>query len=157
VSHASDLLGSLQTRVHGDYHLGQVLRAGNDFVVIDFEGEPSRPMRERRQKHPPLKDVAGMLRSIDYAVATAAQHGSPAGTDLQAWRVDAEAAFLAGYLDVVRAQDKTLVPAEQGAFDHALDVFMIEKALYEVRYELDNRPDWLDIPLGALRRIGAGG
>ncbi|MBA2468620.1 MAG: hypothetical protein H0V37_04375 [Chloroflexia bacterium] len=154
VSHAESLLDTLQTRVHGDYHLGQVLRTGDDFVIIDFEGEPSRPMRERRQKSSPLKDVAGMLRSIDYAVATAS-HGDGV-VDLGAWRDDAERAFLDGYLPVVRRDPKALVPREPDALAQALDVFMIEKALYEVRYELDNRPDWLDIPFGALRRIAAG-
>ncbi|MDQ3655990.1 MAG: alpha-amylase, partial [Chloroflexota bacterium] len=158
VSHADALMGTLQTRVHGDYHLGQVLRAGDDFVIIDFEGEPSRPMRERRQTHSPLKDVAGMLRSIDYAVATAAQaeaHHSVG--ELNAWRADAERAFLDGYLDVARRETEPLVPSDEKSFSQALDLFMIEKALYEVRYELDNRPDWLDIPFAALRRIGGAG
>lgn len=155
VSHADALMDTLQTRVHGDYHLGQVLRAGDDFVIIDFEGEPSRPMNERRQTHSPLKDAAGMLRSIDYAVATAAQveENNSVG-HLKAWRADAERAFLEGYLDVVRRETRPLVPADPEAFAQALDLFMIEKALYEVRYELDNRPDWLDIPFAALRRIG---
>ncbi|MBA3379422.1 MAG: alpha-amylase, partial [Chloroflexia bacterium] len=158
VSHADALLGTLQTRVHGDYHLGQVLRVGDDFVIIDFEGEPSRPMNERRQTHSPLKDVAGMLRSIDYAVATAAQLStSTSHRDLFAWREDAERAFIDGYLGVVGRETQALVPADPQAFAEALDIFMIEKALYEVRYELDNRPDWLEIPFGALRRIGTGG
>lgn len=158
VSHADALLGTRQTRVHGDYHLGQVLRVGDDFVIIDFEGEPSRPMDERRQTHSPLKDVAGMLRSIDYAVATTVQlDGGNSPKDLFAWREDAERAFLDGYLEVVSRETLALVPDDPQAFAQALDLYMIEKALYEVRYELDNRPDWLDIPLGALRRIGAGG
>jgi len=158
VSHADALMGTLQTRVHGDYHLGQVLRAGDDFVIIDFEGEPSRPMNERRQKSSPLKDVAGMLRSIDYAVATAIQaEGNNSVRELNAWRADADRAFLDGYLEVVRRQTEPLVPADPEAFAQALDLFMIEKALYEVRYELDNRPDWLDIPFAALRRIGEAG
>ncbi|MDQ3443604.1 MAG: hypothetical protein M3490_08360 [Chloroflexota bacterium] len=158
VSHADALLGTLQTRVHGDYHLGQVLRVGDDFVIIDFEGEPSRPMNERRQTHSPLKDVAGMLRSIDYAVATATQLStSTSPRDLFAWREDAERAFIDGYLGVVGRETQALVPADPQAFAEALDIFMIEKALYEVRYELDNRPDWLEIPFGALRRIGTGG
>lgn len=154
VSHAGVLLGTLQTRVHGDYHLGQVLRTGDDFVIIDFEGEPSRPMSERRQKSSPLKDVAGMLRSLDYAVATAIERGGNA-RELRRWRGEAERAFLDGYLDVVNRESQALVPTDPGAFAQALDLFMVEKALYEVRYELDNRPDWLEIPFGALRRIQA--
>ncbi len=158
VARSESLLGTLQTRVHGDYHLGQVLRSEDDFVIIDFEGEPSRPMRERRQKSSPLKDVAGMLRSIDYAVATAVQlQEDDATEDLGAWRNDAERAFLAGYVGVVNLEVCALVPSDPDLFGQALEVFMIEKALYEVRYELDNRPDWLDIPLAALRRIGASG
>ncbi|MBA3275491.1 MAG: hypothetical protein H0T72_06830 [Chloroflexia bacterium] len=155
VSRADALVGTLQTRVHGDYHLGQVLRTGDDFVIIDFEGEPSRPMRERRQKSSPLKDVAGMLRSIDYAVATASLSEVGAAAGLGQWRSDAERAFLDGYLPVVRRDAPALIPDSEDAFGQALDLFMIEKALYEVRYELDNRPDWLDIPFGALRRIAA--
>lgn len=156
-SHADALLGTLQTRIHGDYHLGQVLRSGDDFVIIDFEGEPSRPMAERRQMSSPLKDVAGMLRSIDYAVAAARIDAENPVGDLDAWRQKAERAFRDGYLDVVQRQGAPLVPYDADAFDQALDLFMIEKALYEVRYELDNRLDWLDIPYGALRRIGEGG
>ncbi len=160
ISHVDVLLGSLKIRVHGDYHLGQVLRAVDDFVIIDFEGEPSRTMAERRQKSSPLKDVAGMLRSIDYAVATvlADPAVSQAHRDtLEWWRETAETAFVSGYLSIVNNPSRGLVPDDdEHAFERALDLFMIEKALYEVRYELDNRPEWLDIPLGALRRIGAG-
>ncbi len=156
VSQADSLLGTLQTRVHGDYHLGQVLRTGDDFVIIDFEGEPSRPMRERRTMSSPLKDVAGMLRSIDYAVATASQlQGDEPVSDLETWREEAERAFLDAYAEVVNQGTRPLVPADPALFTRALELFMIDKAIYEVRYELDNRPDWLDIPLGALRRIGA--
>lgn len=157
VSHADALNGALQTRVHGDYHLGQVLRTDDDFVIIDFEGEPSRPMHERRQSTSPLKDVAGMLRSIDYAVATASQEPAADTSVLERWRTVAERSFLDGYRGALQHVDQPLVPVDPERFEQALDLFMIEKALYEVRYEMDNRPDWLDIPLGALRRIGAGG
>ena len=154
ISRADVLLGALQTRVHGDYHLGQVLRTDDDFVIIDFEGEPSRSMPERRHKNSPLKDVAGMLRSIDYAVATANEDGR-AGRDkvLEQWGKDAERSFSDGYMGAVSITERDLVPTEPEAFHQALDLFMIEKALYEVRYELDNRPDWLQIPLDALKRI----
>jgi len=159
VTHASVLEGSQRIRVHGDYHLGQVLRAQDDFVIIDFEGEPSRSMTERRMKHPALKDVAGMLRSIDYAAASARlnHEGSATESEIRSWRNDAEAAFLDGYLRAIAASTVPLVPPEPGRFQRALDLFMIEKALYEVRYELDNRPDWIDIPLGALKRIAGAG
>jgi maltose alpha-D-glucosyltransferase/alpha-amylase len=158
ISGAGLLEGLPRTRVHGDYHLGQVLRADGDFVIIDFEGEPSRSLAERRQKASPLKDVAGMARSIDYAVASAHLTADSGAGDagLVAWGEAAEQAFLQGYLHAVSASTLTLVPLDPVAFRQALDLFMIEKALYEVRYELDNRPDWLEIPLGALRRIAQG-
>ncbi|MBA2775989.1 MAG: phosphotransferase [Chloroflexia bacterium] len=154
VARTDALMGTHQTRVHGDYHLGQVLRTHDDFSIIDFEGEPSRSMTERREKTSPLKDVAGMLRSIDYAVATANEDGSTDDyLNLKTWRENAELSFVVGYLGAVGTSEHSLVPLEPGAFRQSLDLFMIEKALYEVRYELDNRPDWVDIPLGALQRI----
>jgi maltose alpha-D-glucosyltransferase/alpha-amylase len=150
------LEGLPRIRVHGDFHLGQVLRVGDDFVIIDFEGEPSRPMPERRQKHSPLKDVAGMLRSLDYAATSArlSMKGETDG-DLQAWSVTAERAFLVAYRESILGAPIQLVPGDDAGFQVALDLFMIEKALYEARYELDNRPDWLGIPLDGLRRVGA--
>ncbi len=154
IGDASVLEGLPRIRVHGDYHLGQVLRAGDDFVIIDFEGEPSRSMDERRQKHSPFKDVAGMLRSLDYAVSSAGfESGEEDGPRLQAWGRDAEARFVERYREAVVAAPIPLVPAEAARFDLALDLYMVEKAVYEVRYELGNRPDWLEIPLGGLRRI----
>lgn len=157
VSDAGVLLGTLQTRVHGDYHLGQVLRSDSDFVIIDFEGEPSRSMPERRQKQSPLKDVAGMVRSLDYAVAAASQSSTNERvTALRIWGRQAEQAYLDGYFPVIRRPDRSIVPDDPPAFRRALNVFIVEKALYEVRYELDNRPDWLDIPLDALKRLTSG-
>lgn len=158
VMQADSLVGSYRTRVHGDYHLGQVLRTGDDFVIIDFEGEPSRTMEERREKHSPLKDVAGMLRSIDYAVASACLEVMPQSrAKLQNWGVDAAARFTADYLAAVRAGHGAFLPANDPDFTRSLDLFMIDKALYEVRYELDNRPDWLHIPLGSLQKIAQAG
>ncbi len=154
VMRADSLAGSHRTRVHGDYHLGQVLRTGDDFVIIDFEGEPSRTMEERREKHSPLKDIAGMLRSIDYAVATASQDASPdQAKSLRAWGDVAADRFTARYLEAVRRGGGTFLPPGDDGFARGLDLFVIDKALYEVRYELDNRPDWLHIPLGALQKI----
>ncbi len=152
----SSLAGTQRTRVHGDYHLGQVLRSEGDFVIIDFEGEPSRTMAERRMKHSPLKDVAGMLRSLDYAVATAALGASPAASSrLADIGQRMEAAFLDGYREAIARGPADLLPSDGEAFAAALNLYMVEKALYETRYELDNRPDWLGIPLGALQRIAA--
>ena len=150
------LEGLPRIRVHGDYHLGQVLRVGGDFVIIDFEGEPSRPMSERRKKHSPLKDVAGMLRSLDYAASSARfTMAGKADSALRSWSVTAERAFLDGYRESVVGAPIQLVPRDDARFQAALDLFMIDKALYEARYELDNRPDWLGIPLDGLRRVGA--
>ncbi len=153
----SVLAGLPRIRVHGDYHLGQVLRVGNDFVIIDFEGEPSRTMAERRQKHSPFKDVAGMLRSLDYAVSSASFSASePDVPLLMEWGRAAEARFVDRYRAAVTASPVRLVPDDALAFTLALDLYMVDKAVYEVRYELDNRPDWLRIPLDGLQRIAQG-
>ena len=148
----------IKGRYHGDYHLGQVLIAENDFVITDFEGEPTRPVSERRRKHSALRDVAGMLRSLDYATRAAIRKvsdvelGDPAvfhGFALE-WQDRASRAFLGGYAQVTDGH------ALHGpAFEHALpviDLFVIEKALYELCYELDNRPDWVHLPIGGLLR-----
>jgi maltose alpha-D-glucosyltransferase/alpha-amylase len=140
-------------RVHGDYHLGQTLRTDAGFVILDFEGEPARPVAERRRKQCALVDVAGMLRSLDYAVHTAV---SPAGTPSEAgerWVRRASASFLEGYLDEIARVPTRLLPASPSAFSRALSVFELDRALYEVRYELDNRPAWLGIPLRGLTRL----
>jgi maltose alpha-D-glucosyltransferase/alpha-amylase len=140
-------------RVHGDYHLGQTLRTDTGFVILDFEGEPARPVAERRRKQCVLVDVAGMLRSLDYAVHTAL---SPTGTPSPAgerWVERASASFLDGYLDEMARVPVRLLPASPSAFSRALSVFELDRALYEVRYELDNRPAWLGIPLRGLARL----
>jgi len=153
ISEASALAGTLSIRVHGDYHLGQVLRTlERDFAIIDFEGEPSRSIAERRQKFSPLKDVAGMLRSLDYATGTVGREIEHSGHRelLARWGDQARRAFLAEYSRAVEAGDKRLTPATSDAFDSGLHVLEIEKSLYEARYEMNNRPDWLDIPWSAL-------
>ncbi len=149
------LPGSLKTRVHGDYHLGQVLRTLDDFVIIDFEGEPSRSLAERREKSSPLKDVAGMLRSLDYAVATHERSKPGSGASIRSWGVRAQSAFLDGYRASLEDDVSSLVPHEAHAFLASLDLYLVEKALYEIRYELDNRPHWLEIPLSALEALTA--
>jgi maltose alpha-D-glucosyltransferase/alpha-amylase len=133
-------------RIHGDYHLGQTLKTAGGFTLIDFEGEPAKPLAERRRKHCALKDVAGLLRSLDYAEATvAAGRTVPAQTG----RV-LRTAFLDGYYADPRLA--TFLPRAREAGADLLSLFELEKTLYEIEYELNNRPDWLHIPLGAVRR-----
>ena len=135
-------------RTHGDYHLGQTMWAGDDWVILDFEGEPARSLAERRRKRSPLRDVAGMLRSFAYAsnaVSLLRGVDPPDG-----WEDRARSEFLSGYFDAV---DPTLLPGGQVAIDRLLAVFELEKAVYELRYELDNRPDWVSIPVNGIRRL----
>lgn len=148
----------VKIRVHGDYHLGQVLKTPDGFAIIDFEGEPARPLAERRQKQSALRDVAGMLRSLDYA-AHAVAFGRPeaeraaALAALTAWEAQARGAFLAGYLRSVAENPAPLAPATAEALRSACGPFELQKAAYELRYELDNRPDWVAIPLAGISRI----
>jgi trehalose synthase-fused probable maltokinase len=135
-------------RTHGDYHLGQTLMSDNDWVILDFEGEPARTLVERRRKRSPLRDVAGMLRSFAYA-ATAAE--LTRGADIpESWEERARDRFLESYLDTV---DATLLPPGDAAIERLLAVFELEKAVYELRYELDNRPDWVGIPVAGIERL----
>jgi trehalose synthase-fused probable maltokinase len=135
------LAGCRRIRIHGDYHLGQVLKTASDFFIFDFEGEPVRPLTERRQKGCVLQDVAGMLRSFGYAAATAGQ---------PAWEAAATAAFLDAYRAAVPA---ALVPDGAAGFAAALRFFTCEKAVYELAYELHHRPDWAHIPRRALQSL----
>jgi maltose alpha-D-glucosyltransferase/alpha-amylase len=151
--------GALRTRVHGDFHLGQVLVVQADAYIIDFEGEPARPLAQRRQKSSPLRDVAGLLRSFDYAAA-AASSGPSAGSAatgerraalLARFRGAAGHCFMDAYLAVLRAAP---IPwASEAATTGLLDLFLLEKAAYEIRYEAANRPTWLPIPLRGLADI----
>jgi trehalose synthase-fused probable maltokinase len=152
----ADDLG-LKTRVHGDYHLGQVLRtAGGDFVIIDFEGEPARPLEERREKTSPLRDVAGMLRSIGYAAATLARevgHTLDLPTrELRGgrWERDARAAFLDGYL---AAEATDILPHDTANVHKLIALFETEKVFYELSYELNHRPDWVAIPMRGISKL----
>jgi maltose alpha-D-glucosyltransferase / alpha-amylase len=135
-------ISAQRIRCHGDYHLGQVLFTGGDFFIIDFEGEPSRPLRERRLKRWALKDVAGMLRSFAYVGRAA---GVPHGPE---WGRAAGDVFMQAYLD--RAAGAPFLPGSAAERELLLDAMLIEKALYELRYELDHRPDWVHIPLRGL-------
>jgi maltokinase len=144
-------VGGRSIRTHGDYHLGQTLWIGPThprWLVIDFEGEPARPLFERRQKSSPLRDVAGMLRSFAYAAsASAIQRSIPAPGDFER---RARETFLERYLDVI---DSALLPAGEAAIVNLLSIFELEKAIYELQYELDNRPDWLPIPVAGITRL----
>ena len=143
-------------RVHGDYHLGQVLWVENDFVILDFEGEPARPLAERRAKQSPLKDVAGMLRSFSYAVYTAlftfTQHRPEDFLRLEPWaklwQMWVSASFLQAYRDTTSGA--SFVPADTRPFAALVELFLLDKALYELLYELDNRPDWVGLPLRGI-------
>jgi len=140
------LVGRAKIRHHGDFHLGQTLAIddGRDFAIIDFEGEPLRPLEERRRKHTPLRDVAGMLRSIGYAAASARL----AAPERRRWEADARAAYLAAYREA--AAGARFVPDSEDAFTRAVAVFEVEKAAYEIVYEANNRPDWIEIPLAGF-------
>jgi trehalose synthase-fused probable maltokinase len=142
--------GGRAIRTHGDYHLGQTLHrpSAGDWVIIDFEGEPARPLFERRQKRSPLRDVAGMLRSLAYATsASQIMRGIPAPGKFEE---QARATFLENYFSTI---DAALVPAGDAAIWNALAIFELEKAIYELQYELDNRPDWLPIPVAGIARL----
>jgi maltokinase len=138
-------------RTHGDLHLGQALWRDNDWLVIDFEGEPARSAPARRHKAQPLRDVAGMLRSFAYLVATLDRRGERVRAG---WEAEARERFLAGYRDTAVA---AVLPANLEAQDSQLAMFELEKAFYEVRYEFDHRPDWVDIPIASIVELLDGG
>jgi maltose alpha-D-glucosyltransferase/alpha-amylase len=146
---------SLRVRVHGDFHLGQTLRTpGEDWTIIDFEGEPARSLDERRQRTSVLKDVAGMLRSFGYARGVAERaadgaDGAPRDRLLE-WEKGARRVFLEGYRQALETTNDSLVPVADDAFGRALAAWELDKSLYEVAYEARNRPDWIGLPLRAL-------
>ena len=154
---ASLMPGGQRIRIHGDYHLGQTLHTaanGGDFVLLDFEGEPARTLVERRQKQSPLKDVAGMIRSFSYAAFSALdalQGAKPDGAWALAWQNAASAAFLKRYRETL-AVNPALLPPQETA-DKLLNGYLLEKALYELTYELNNRPAWLPIPLAGILTV----
>jgi trehalose synthase-fused probable maltokinase len=136
-------------RHHGDLHLGQVIWDGDDWVVIDFEGEPARPLTERRRKRSPLRDVAGILRSFHYAVAARTAGGGPPPPD--GWQERMRQAFLRGYLPEV--EPVGLLPRARGGTEDLLDIFELEKAVYELRYELGHRPEWVGIAVAGIQDL----
>jgi maltose alpha-D-glucosyltransferase/alpha-amylase len=152
-------IGAFRTRFHGDFHLGQALWTGRDFVIIDFEGEPARPISARRIKRSPLRDTASMIRSFDYAVhrglRTLTNKAVEAPEVLprlerfaEHWFQWSSSAFLRSYLRT--AGDAPFLPKTREELSGMLDVFLLEKAIYELGYELDHRPDWLSLPLGGI-------
>jgi len=148
---------TVKIRHHGDYHLGQVLKTEDGFAVIDFEGEPARSLEERRAKVCPLKDVAGMLRSFSYAAQAVLQPHRPISPDDQTimteWEHAARQTFLNGYRSVVQPGAALFLPATWDDTLRVLQVYELDKALYELRYELRNRPEWLAIPLQGIRSL----
>jgi maltose alpha-D-glucosyltransferase/alpha-amylase len=155
-------IAASRIRCHGDYHLGQVLFTGKDFVITDFEGEPARSLSERRLKRSPLRDVAGMVRSFHYVTQTAANKYIPLlpkpETALpllnhwaQYWYIWVSVNFLNAYLDIMKHTG--LLPDDPGQLKILLDAFLYDKALYEVGYELNNRPDWVKVPLQSILQM----
>ena len=153
---------ALRTRIHGDYHLGQLLYTGADFMIIDFEGEPARPLSERRRKGSPLQDVAGLLRSFHYAPYAVLFGQAPGAAfhdrDFAAlepwartWHRFVSVAFLRSYL--ATAGDAPFLPATPKELERLLDAFLLDKAIYELNYELNNRPAWVQIPVEGILQL----
>jgi maltose alpha-D-glucosyltransferase/alpha-amylase len=151
---------ALRIRCHGDYHLGQVLFTGKDFFIIDFEGEPARPISERRLKRSPLRDVAGMLRSFNYAAAAALKSDGMREEDAvqlkpwaSFWSFWVSVDYLKGYFEATR--QSAFMPKSIAEIALMMDVYLLEKAVYELGYELNNRPDWVSAPIeGILELLG---
>jgi maltose alpha-D-glucosyltransferase/alpha-amylase len=151
-------ISAMRTRVHGDYHLGQVLFTGNDFIIIDFEGEPARPISERRLKRSPLSDVAGMIRSFHYAAYNVILKRAVRPEDIhlmepwaELWYRYVSGVFLSSYLKTVG--NAPFLPMGREELDLLLQVFSLEKAVYELGYELNNRPNWIIIPLKGIKQF----
>jgi maltose alpha-D-glucosyltransferase/alpha-amylase len=146
---AVEPVGAIKTRIHGDYHLGQVLVVKDDIVIIDFEGEPARPLSERRAKSTPLRDVASMLRSFAYAVATARRRMAGRLPELRAGLskelIQFSQIFVEAYMETVKGSPVWI--EDVGTRRRLLLLHMLSKAFYEIDYEAGNRPDWIDIPI----------
>jgi maltose alpha-D-glucosyltransferase/alpha-amylase len=150
-----------RTRIHGDYHLGQVLRVRNDFVLLDFEGEPTRPLIERRARHSPVKDLAGMLRSFSYAAWTGLLSYTTRRPEAlsrlepwaRLWEKATSAAFLRAWRDTTAGAP--FVPSDEDTWRTLIDAYVLDKVLYELIYELDNRPGWVRVPLGGILGLEA--
>jgi maltose alpha-D-glucosyltransferase/alpha-amylase len=151
--------GGRRIRCHGDYHLGQVLVTEGDVAILDFEGEPARTLAERRAKWSPLRDVAGMLRSFAYAALTALTASTVSRPEdaerlrpwSEFWEAWVSAVFMRSYLSVAAGAD--ILPSAHAELERLLHGFVVDKALYELGYELNNRPDWVHVPLHGLQRL----
>jgi maltose alpha-D-glucosyltransferase/alpha-amylase len=153
-------VAAMRIRCHGDYHLGQVLFTGKDFFIIDFEGEPARPISERRIKRSPLRDVAGMLRSFNYAAVATLKGDAPHAEDAaqtrpwaRFWNFWVSVNFLKGYFEAT--QQAVFMPKSRAEITLLLDIYLLEKAVYELSYELNNRPDWVDLPIAGILQVMA--
>ena len=155
----SQKIAAMKTRIHGHYHLGQVLFTGNDFVIIDFEGEPAKALSERRLKRSPLSDVAGMVRSFHYAAYVSLfQHLGHMPEDFQELEICADlwykcvaGAFFGAYLETVKGSP--IIPEDEDHLEILLNTFLLEKAIYELSYEINNRPEWIIIPLKGIKHL----
>jgi maltose alpha-D-glucosyltransferase/alpha-amylase len=154
-----DRLDAHKIRTHGDFHLGQVLIAKDDVFIIDFEGEPNRTIAQRRQKAPAARDVAGLVRSIDYSTTAAYERALRTAPDesgrlaraLGVWRDRSSATFVEAYREAMT--DARLWPQAAEESARLLDFFLVEKALYEIEYELSHRPQWVRVPLAGILRV----
>jgi maltose alpha-D-glucosyltransferase/alpha-amylase len=152
-------LNAQKVRIHGDFHLGQVLYTGKDYIIFDFEGEPARPLTERRLKRSPVRDVAGMIRSYQYAAYSGLFKDSSLREEdreqlepwAELWYLYIGGAYIRGYLDALG--DSPIVPDDRDQFERMLAVYLIQKAVYEMGYELNNRPEWLIIPLRGIKYL----
>jgi maltose alpha-D-glucosyltransferase/alpha-amylase len=145
-------------RIHGDYHLGQVLYTGKDFVILDFEGEPARALGERKLKRSALRDVAGMMRSFQYAAYSALWQPAMRAEDVpflerwaDLWYRQMSSVFLQSYLEATNGAP--FIPPDEGDFQILLEGYLLDKAVYEVGYELNNRPSWVVIPIRGIKHI----
>ena len=155
----SETVTSLRTRIHGDYHLGQVLYNGSDYIILDFEGEPESSISDRKIKHSPLKDVAGMLRSFHYAVS-AKLYFSAETKDVadevienaaQHWYKMISETYLRQYFDTMGSA--TLIASDKSEQAFLLQMHLLEKAIYELGYEFNGRPSWVKIPLKGIEQV----
>jgi maltose alpha-D-glucosyltransferase/alpha-amylase len=151
-------VSATKIRIHGDYHLGQVLYTGKDFVILDFEGEPARPLSERKLKRSALRDVAGMMRSFQYAAYSALWQPAMRPEDIpflerwaDLWYRQMGSVFLQSYLRATRGA--SFIPQGEANLSVLLEAYLLDKAVYEVGYELNHRPDWVVIPIRGIKHI----
>ena len=152
------LSGASKIRIHGDYHLGQALHTGKDFIILDFEGEPARPLSDRKLKRSALRDVAGMMRSFQYAAYSALWQPAMRPEDIpflerwaDLWYRQMGSVFLQSYLEATRGAP--FIPEREADLQELLEACLLDKAVYEVGYELNNRPDWVVIPIRGIKHI----